>query len=115
MARFWRCKTRTVSLLREHLTKSTDRDHVIIRMTSVIKVDMKDAGEVNYRSSPYLKLQGRHLEGNGVPETCRGCRKQQSGEKGQGAIATALRVRGTGWKTSMMEEQRQGGLGVEGL
>ena len=68
-----------------------------------------------YRSSPYLKLQGRHLEGNGVPETCRVCRKQQSGENGQGAIATAWRVRGTGWKTSMMEEQRQGGLGVEGL
>ena len=52
-----------------------------IRMTSVIKVDMKDAGEVNYRSSPYLRLQGKHLEGNGVPETCRVCGKQPSGEK----------------------------------
>ena len=115
MARFWRCKTRTVSLLRERLTKFTDRDHVIIRMTSVIKVAMKDAGEVNYRGLPYLKLQGRHLEGNGIPETCRVCGKQPSGEKGQGVIATALCVRGTGWKTSTMEEQRQGGLGVEGL
>lgn len=95
-----RCKTRTVCLLREHLTKFADRDHVIIRMTSVIKVDMKVAGEVNYRSSPYLKLQGRHLVGNGVPEMCRVCRKQQSGEKGQGAVATAVRVRGTGWKTA---------------
>ena len=52
-----------------------------IRMTSVIKVDMKDAGGVNYRSSPYLRLQGKHLEGNGVPETCRVCGKQPSGEK----------------------------------
>lgn len=65
----------------------------------------------NYRSSPYLKLQGRHLVGNGVPEMCRVCRKQQSGEKGQGAVATAVRVRGTGWKTAWRKSRDKGSRG----
>ena len=68
----------------------------------------------NYRRSPYLKLEGRHLEGNGVPEMCRVCRKQRSGEEGQGAVATAVRVGGTGWKTAWWVSRDEGvsGWGV---
>ena len=62
----------------------------------------------NYRRSPYLKLQERHLAGNGVPEMCRVYRKQWRGEKGQGAMATAMCVGGTGWKTAWWESRDEG-------
>lgn len=76
----------------------SDIEYVIIRMPSVIKVDMQYAMEVDYnRSSSYLKLRGSQPKGNGIPEIW-GVWQQQSEEKGQSALAAAVHVRGTFWK-----------------